>query len=440
MSNKNSPDGKDVISILLVDDIPETREQIKKLLAFEPDFKVVGSGGTGREGVELSKELRPNVVIMDINMPDMDGLTATAKIKEIVPTCAVIIMSVQSDNDYLRRAMLAGASDFLTKPIGMDDLYNTIRTVHERNKPLIAQYLAAMEQVPVTTVQQKKAAGERAGNIIVVYSPQGGVGTTTIATSLASGLMKEGIKVLLVDADLQFGDVPVFLNLQAQSTLIELVESVDDLDTELFENIVMSHESGLKVLLGPARPELADEVRSRPGSVAEILAKIANNYDFIVVDTASSFDDVLLPLLDIATRIMLVAVPTLTSIKNVRFVLDLFDQLGYPPEKAMLVLNRTSDDRQRKQVTLGVERIQSYLKRPVEGQIPLVDERVILSAILKGVPVIASDRNTNNPPIKQLLELSENIYSKLMGNQEADNQEQGKAKSKSGLPSIMRRN
>lgn len=428
---------KEQITIILVDDIPETRENIKKLLAFENDFKVVGSGGTGREGVELAKELHPNIVIMDINMPDMDGLQATAKIKESVPTCAVIIMSVQSDNDYLRRAMLAGASDFLTKPIGMDDLYNTIRAVHERNKPLIKQYELAMQQGTLSGLGQKvrEGSGERAGHILIVYSPQGGAGKTTISTSIAAGLMKEGIKVLLVDADLQFGDIPVFLNLQAQSTIVELADSVEDLDTELFENIVMSHESGLKVLLGPARPEFADEVRAKPGAVAQILEKIATNYDFIVVDTASGFDDVLLPLLDVATRILLVATPTLTSIKNVRFVLDLFDQLGYPQEKTMLVLNRTSEDRNRKQVTLATDRIQNYLKRPVEGQIPLVDDRLILSAILRGVPVIASDRNQNNPPIKQLVELSEHIFNKLMGSstEAEDASKQGQPSSKISL-------
>jgi pilus assembly protein CpaE len=380
--SKPSSHQKEIITILLVDDIPETRENIKKLLAFEQDLRSSPQGRPRR--TDLAKELKPNV-IMDINMPDMDGLEATGKITEAVPTAAVIMMSVQTDADYLRRAMLAGARDFLTKPIGMDELYTTIRKVHERNKPLIAQYRAAMEHVPLSTLTPKATgAGERAGFILVVYSPQGGAGTTTIATNLAAGLMKEDIKVLLVDASLQFGDIPIFLNLQAQSTIVDLLGSVEDLDTELFENIVVSHDSGLKVLLGPSRPELAAEIIQSPALVGQILDKIASNYDFIVVDTASQFDEVLLGVMDVATKVILVANPTLASVKNVRLVLDLFDRLEYPPDKTVLVLNRTSEDRQRKQVTLPVDRIQNYLKRPVEAQIPLVDDRVILSAILKG--------------------------------------------------------
>jgi pilus assembly protein CpaE len=435
-AKSSNAQSKDQITILLVDDIPETRENIKKLLAFEPDFKVVGSAGTGREGVDPARELHPNIIIMDINMPDMDGLQATTKITEAVPTAAVIMMSVQNDADYLRRAMLAGARDFLTKPIDMDELYNTIRQVHERNKPLIAQYMAEMEQGALAaTAKPKTQGGERAGHVIVVYSPQGGSGKTTVATSLASGLMKEGIRVLLVDANLQFGDVAVFLNLQAQSTILDLVDSVEDLDTELFENIVVTHETGLKVLMGPPKPELADEIRQNPGTVGTILQKVAGSYDFIVVDTASSFDEVLLPLLDMAAKVVLIGTPTLNSVKNVRFVLDLFDQLGYAPDKTVLTLNRTFDPRQGKQAMLSVERIQAYLKRPIEAQIPFVDERVILSAINKGVPVVAADRDTSKPPIKQLLELSELLFTKLMPTTEdEENQDQAsKDKKRVGL-------
>src|SRR5690606_32570218 len=138
------------------------------------------------------------------------------------------------------------------------------------------------------------------GQIITVYSPQGGVGTTTVATSLASGLMREGSKVLLVDADLQFGDVGVMLNLQSQSTMVELIPDVDDLDIELFENIVATHDSGLKVLLGPSRPEYSEDVEKNPEALSQIIRKIAEHYDFVVIDTSTRIDDLLLSLFDVA--------------------------------------------------------------------------------------------------------------------------------------------
>lgn len=430
-----SGDG-DIITILLVDDIPETRENIKKLLAFEPDFKVVGSVGTGREGVTSAKELRPNIIIMDINMPDMDGIQATTLITEAVPTAAVIMMSVQNDPDYLRRAMLAGARNFLTKPILPDELYNTIRTVHARNKPIAAQY-AALAQAPSAESLRKAAQAEgtdnRAGHIVVVYSPQGGAGCTTIATNLASGLMKEGIRVLLVDADLQFGDIGVFLNLQAQSTMVDLAGNVEDLDTELFDNIAVTHDSGLKVLMGPARPEFADVIQNNPGAVAQILQKIAGNYDFIIVDTGRHMDDTLLSLFDVSSKIILLGMPTLASVKNMRFVLDLFDQLSYPTDRTMLVLNRVPTDRNQQKFTIATERIEKFLKRPVEVEVP-ADDVAVLGALSKGV-LLVTQRDRTKSPVKELMQLADLVHTRLLGNADAEEAapQQDKAKRRTGL-------
>lgn len=428
------------ITILLVDDIPETRENIRKLLAFEPDMMVVDTAGTGREGIELAKQHKPDIIIMDINMPDMDGLQATSYINKAIPRSAVIMMSVQDDMDYVRRAMSAGARDFLTKPVNMDELYNTIRKVYAAHEPFRIQYDRNLTVTPeeASKVAAREAQGDRAGHILVVYSPQGGVGTTTVATNLASGLMKDGVKVLMVDADLQFGDVPTFLNLQSQTTLVDLIDEADDLDAEHFDNIVMTHESGLKVLMGPQRPEFADEVRAKPGALAQILEKVRDNYDFVVVDTSCTLDDVTLSLFDIATRVLMVSTPSLTSVKNTRFVLDLFDQLQYPPDKAMIVLNKVWTERDRKQATLAPDRIQNFLKRPISGEIPVVDERIILSAILRGVPVIAADRNQTNPPVRQMLDLAASIHKQLIGDREQEKKAAAKEaadnqKKKSGL-------
>jgi len=412
------------ITIVLVDDIPETRENIKKLLAFETDFKVIGTAGTGREGVDIAKDLKPDVMIMDINMPDMDGLQATNLINKAVPTTAVIIMSVQDDADYMRRAMLAGARDFLTKPVDMDSLYNTIRTVYQNHEAIRRQY-EAIEQGAIAKALQVEQVGDedRAGNIIVVYSPKGGVGTTTIATSLASGLMKEDVKVLVVDADLQFADVWTFLNLSPQTTVVDLIPDVDDLDVDLFENIVTTHDSGIKVLAGPTRPEFADEVKSRPDALGMILSKIANNYDFIIVDTSCQIDETLMGIFDTATKVVLVATPTLVALKELRFVLDLFDQLGYEPDRTLVAMNKAWDDKRGKGATISNEKAEGFLKRQIIGTIPMVDERIILSAITRGVPIVGADRDQNKPPIKQLLELSETLYTMLMGEEEEPEEE-----------------
>lgn len=412
------------ITILLVDDIAETRESVKKLLSFEPDMKVVGSAGTGREGVKLAKELRPDIIIMDINMPDMDGLEATSIIGKEVPSTAVIIMSVQNDTDYVRKAMRAGASDFLTKPVNIEETCTTIRTVYkehaaERQRAATAA-VAALDQSAVVRHGGDEEGGGRYGHIIVVYSPQGGAGTTTIATSVASGLMREGVKVLLVDADLQFADVATFLNIQPKTSVVDLIEDLENIDLELFESVVITHESGLRVLVGPGRPEAAEEIIGIPGAVGRILEQVATNYDFVVVDTSCTLNESTLSLFDRATRILMVTTPTLVALRHVRFLLEIFDEMSYENDKAMIVINRVWDEKRGKGATVPTEKIAAYLKREVVGAIPAVDETVLLRAINKGVPIIASDRNQSNPPIKQLVELSESLYQSLIGEHESE--------------------
>jgi pilus assembly protein CpaE len=297
-------DSEHVITVLLVDDIPETREGVKTLLSFERDLKVVGTASNGREGLMLARELMPDVILMDINMPDIDGLQATTQIINYAPRTRVIIMSAQDDPRYVRQAMLAGAKAFLNKPPSSDELYNTIRAVYKQIPPQKAILSRSNHSPDSDTVNEN-----RAGHIIAVYSPQGGAGCTTIATNLASGLMRDSVKVLLVDANLQFGDVGVYLNLQPVTTLVDLVEGIEDIDTDYFENALVTHSSGLKVLMGPTRLDLAEKVSANPEALAAILRKIRWSYDFIVVDTSLHLDEMTLSVLDLATQILLVSTP-----------------------------------------------------------------------------------------------------------------------------------
>jgi pilus assembly protein CpaE len=398
-----------IITILLVDDIVEIRANVKKILSFEPDFEVVGMAGTGAEGLSLAKALRPDIIIMDVNMPGVDGLQITTQIVNQLPETGIIIMTAQDDPSYMRLAMNAGAKAFLTKPSTPDELYNNVRAVYARARAPKIQAVSSHQ----STVSTSNDGEIRTGNILVVYSPQGGAGCTTVATNLASALMRDNVRVLLVDANLQFGDVGVFLNLEVRSTLVDLVEDVEDLDTDYFENVITTHNSGLKVLMGPARPELAEKVNADPGALTKILGKIRTHYDFIVVDTSLHLDDMILSLMDMATRVLLISTANLTSVKNTRFVLDLFDQLGYSPEKTMLILNRVSEDQNIRKLTIPTDKVSLFLKRPVAAMIP-TNEYLMLDAIRKGIPAVALERDTRKSPIKELIGLSDSIFADLM--------------------------
>src|SRR5258707_1866933 len=203
----------DQIRVLVVDDIPETRDHLTKLLGFETDIDVVGSAASGREAIEMAGRIHPDVVLMDINMPDMDGITATEQLSSSAPGAAVVMMSVQGEADYLRRSMLAGAREFLVKPFSSDELTASIRQVSSREREKQSRF-----GVPTAITGAASGNGtggrEGEGQIIAVFSPKGGVGRTTVAVNLAVAAATElGKRVVVIDGSLPFCDVGVLLHL-----------------------------------------------------------------------------------------------------------------------------------------------------------------------------------------------------------------------------------
>src|SRR5512141_1454678 len=166
------------IRVMIVDDVSETRENVRKLLQFESDVDVVGAARTGKEAIQLSQDLNPDVVLMDINMPDMDGISATEAIRAKQPAVQVVILSVQGDQNYMRRAMLAGARDFLTKPPLGDELISAIR----RAGAMAQSERAKNAQVQVAPAASHPGAptgyGSTNGKVVTIYSPKGGTGCT----------------------------------------------------------------------------------------------------------------------------------------------------------------------------------------------------------------------------------------------------------------------
>lgn len=387
--------GEEKIRVLIVDDIPETRENLKKMLYFESDIEVVGTAASGEEGIEMAKKYKPHVVLMDINMPGLDGISASEAITREVPFAQVVMMSVQSEADYLRRSMLAGARDFLTKPFTMDELLATIHRVYAMS----VQVRAAMPATQGVVPQAVPTEPEKLGKLIAVYSPKGGVGCTTVAINLATALCKVNseLKVAIVDCSLQFGDVGISLNLRANRSIVDLAENADDLDAELIASAMMTDErSNLKVLLAPPKPEMADLVTA--DHVRTILEMLKGLFDYVVVDMGSTIQDTELSVFDLSDRIVLVTAPDLPAIKDVRFFFELIEVLEYPREKVLLVLNKSDP-----KTGISVRVIENNLKHKVFAEIP-VEARVALRSVNQGIPYVIMPGVDRRLPLIQATE------------------------------------
>jgi pilus assembly protein CpaE len=385
------------IRVLIVDDIPETRENVRKLLQFESDLEVIGHAGTGGDAIRLAQEHRPDIILMDINMPDADGITASQQITKNVPGAQVIIMSVQSEADYLRRAMLAGARDFLMKPFSGDELVEAVRRVHE-TRPEI--HTAVVPQTSPTVKGQVKES-VRDGKILAVFSPKGGIGCTTIAVNVAVAIASSGNNTLLIDGSLQFGDVGIMLNLRSPASIVDLIENVSDLDQDLLSSVLQEHTSGLKVLLAPPRPEMAELVSAE--DIKTLLETLRTAFNYIVLDTSSSLTEVNLAMLDIADKIILLARQDLPSIKNVSRFFDLSEGLEYEKKKVVLVINHAS-----KKQSISVKNIEDTLKWPASAVIP--EDLSAYTAADQGKPLVFPAAQ-KRPISRAIIRLSNNLLS-----------------------------
>ncbi len=409
------------IRVLIVDDIAETRENLRKLLSFDTDIEVVGAASSGLEGIELVKQFQPHIVLMDINMPGMDGITATETILREAPTVQVVILSVQGETDYLRRAMLAGARDFLTKPPSGDELMSTIRRVYEMGKTRTV--MTPVQSSATAAASAKMQGGRREGCVIAVFSPKGGVGCTTIAVNLAVALqhmLGSGQKVALVDTNFQFGDVDVMLNLQASRSIADLVPQIENLDSDMLSSVLTPHGSGIKVLLAPPHPEAAEGLLANTSSdegmggnptLEAVLGLMREEFDIIVVDVWSWIDDVALTVFDAAAMIVLVVKPNIPAVKSARLFLEVAAKLNYPLEKVALVVNCVD-----RRTGIRVEQIERAMI-PVAAQIPL-DERSAMAAANRGVPFVMRDQN--RPVSQEVLQLAEYVWGKLSEAEESE--------------------
>src|SRR5438874_10301317 len=368
----------DKIRVLIVDDIPETRDHLTKLLGFESDIEVVATASSGAEALELAGRHQPDVVLMDINMPDMDGITTTEKLSTHVPTTSVVMMSVQGEADYLRRSMLAGAREFLVKPFSSDELTGSIRQVYAREREKASRIVAA---APAPRPEE-----EVDGQVIAVFSPKGGVGRTTMAVNLAVAAAQElGKKVCLVDGSFQFGDIGVLLNLNPKNkSIADLVPELEQGEPESLDTFVINHSSGIRVLLAPPSPEMAELITT--AGIKRVLDALRRMHDIVIVDCSSYFNATTLAILDSADVILTMLTLEITSIKNMRLFLEVTDQLGYEPGKVRLVLNRADS-------TLGirVSDVEHSIGRKVDHSI-VSDGRSVVYALNRGVPFFLSNR------------------------------------------------
>ena len=370
-----------MIRVLIVDDIPSTLENLQKLLSFEDDIEVCGTAQDGRRALEEARRLQPDLVLMDVNMPQMDGIQATELLGQEVPGSPVIIMSVQGERDYIRRAMQAGAREFLIKPFSGDELIASIRRVfqlEQKKESFLAKVVPAAAGPVAAATEPRTQRGE----VFLVFSGKGGVGKSILASNLAVSLaMETGARVALVDLDLQFGDVGVLLNLDHTRSITDLVEASGNLDSEFVQDVLANGPEGIKVLLAPISPELADLVTA--DHLRTIMDELRREFDFIVVDTASHLAEINLEAIEMSTRVIVVTALNIPAIKDTKLTLKVLDSLNVDSDRILLTLNRADAHSD-----FNKDAVEANLRFQIALQLPH-DAKVVSASVNRGAPFVS---------------------------------------------------
>jgi pilus assembly protein CpaE len=375
----------DKIRVLIADDVAETRENVRRLLQFEADIEVVATVKNGKEAIQVSQEISPDVVLMDINMPDMDGITATEQIRQKLPFVQVVLLSVQNDQNYMRRALQVGARDFLAKPPPPDELIHAIRRAGKVARDEQAKNLHGTT-TSVGGFLQTGLKNSSRGKIILVYSPKGGSGCTTVAVNLAICLHNEETHVAIVDANFQFGDVAIFMNEHGKNTILDLAIQADELDQEMVNEVMtLNASTGVHILAAPSSPENAEKITAE--QFTKVLRLLQQLYAYVVVDASAHLTDISLSVIDACDAIVLITTQDIPSIKNNRIFLDLLQTLSVPIQKVTFVMNRFD-----KRIPITPERISTNIKQKISVVIPL-DEQAVINAVNKGVPFMHDNKN-----------------------------------------------
>jgi DNA-binding NarL/FixJ family response regulator len=150
-NKKNQP-----IRVLVVDDQQLMRDGLASLLDIQPGIEIVGTAANGQEAVQQAQRLSPDIILMDVRMPVMDGITATRQVRQQLPSCQVLMLTTFDDDEYIVKALMAGASGYLLKDIPAEDLAKAVqlayRGIYQLEPSIAGKLIGALAASPASSI------------------------------------------------------------------------------------------------------------------------------------------------------------------------------------------------------------------------------------------------------------------------------------------------
>jgi pilus assembly protein CpaE len=334
---------------------------VEQALDGDPSLEVVGYADYFDDWREFLEQ-PADVVIVACAAGDDSATHMVDRAVKHRPDRPVVLMSESSPNGFLRQAFEAGADDVITLPQPPGEVAFTLQKVIARRKGLA---------VP----------GKAAAPLIAILGPKGGTGKTLVATNLAVALAQRDANVVLVDLDLQFGDIGLALGLSPERTMYDLMKAGPPFDHEKLDRHLLRHSSGVKVLIAPTRPDQASAVSI--DYLRDIYASLRTMCDAVIVDTPPGFTPEVIATIDVSSEVCMVGMLDSLSLKNTKLGVETLDLMGYDTERVSLVLNR-ADSR----VGITPEDVSTIVGRTPDVFVP--SDREIPRSVNEGTPIVAA--------------------------------------------------
>ena len=359
------------LNVLLVSKLESTLQTMRQMISDE-DIAVIGETSGGSRALDKIENLSPDIVIMTLGKGDMDVLNLTERITTYRPRLFVILLVEQLSVEALSQATRAGARNITEFPSSAKEFGDYIKSVYTSET---ARLNALSEKSNLSWLSR----------VITVFGSKGGLGKTTIAVNLAVKLAEQKKKVALVDLDLQFGDVHVFLDIEPKDTIAELVQEVYTPNIDSVRSYMVVHSSGVHVLCAPKSPEYADIISA--DKVQSLLSLLRSYYDYVIIDTPPTFNEVSLTAIEGSSTVLFVTGLDISILKNSKLSMAILDSLQQK-EKIKVIVNRAVEIS-----SITLDDVQKILSCPIWAWIPS-DYKVAVTSLNRGVPFVSHAPNT----------------------------------------------
>ncbi len=352
------------LSVVVLSTGLDNFKEIRTALAADARVQLLAGGNDAEQLYEEIIRLKPSAAIIALGAGSDQAIKFIQRLNSESPSTALISAADNASPDLILQSLRAGAREFLRLPISPEELGTVIDRVNA--------FSAAQVQPP-----------KKKGRMIAVFSSKGGCGTSFIATNLAAAA---AARTVLVDLNLQAGDLPLFLGVDPKYSIADMVENRARLDESLIASFVTPYSSKLSLLAAPKQADSADEIE--PEHVFEVLQRLRESYEYVVIDPQHTFDAITLAALDQSDEIVLVLTLDIPAIRSTQRALEIFDRLGYPRKKIRIIVNRWS-----KQIDLDLRQVEKFLGEPVVGFVPS-DYQTAVGSINLGNPLVLSDSSS----------------------------------------------